>query len=1036
MINNPAVLMDSVMVGTEADAAVHNREEFQRQDDLSLINLLSPISPISNITSDYQQGQNIRESSLKGDLDDHEPHDKGQLSQFTNQSDEKGNVAPSHHGVFGHEDSLMSDTEPEDELDDTSFQSEESSHESSPEPVVVKKKIKHTTGPRLKNAKEYNAKRQIEAETRLKGHIRRELAKKKANEDPDSDIEPPKARKKPMPSSRAKKTMTDNVFEEDLDGPVHHDGALPSGLEKKVANELRRKQITAHKNQGSNNRRSNTQADDLKEATKLFGHGRVECLEGNKYQIKGTNIRLHQWQLNPVAWMVKREVARTPPFGGILADAPGMGKTVMSLSCIAGNPPIQKDIEEYSRTTLIVLPKASVRDQWVAEVKQGIKSVRTYCYTRKSHHGTGARLADYDIILTTFTELLAYPSDEKVAKLQEIYAEDEIGFRKALGEIAGEVFNMKFYRVILDETHEIKNPKTKTYKACYALVAKSIWGLSATPLVNSSKELFPYVKLLRVEGISDHADFKIAYGEKHTSADKVDALINLITYRRTKNDEFLGEKILQGLPPFESEQVWVELSPEERFLYNFVTQHYDSVSPEDRMMQMSRQRQMISHPYNIERAFRNDFGFEALESVMGGLLALQRINADQALATEGATPSGDTASANDSVVEADLLGPLFSNSEQPISMEEQLGMSSLFRYANNEAVVRGQTCGCCQKSQIQEPWVINACGHMFCYSCISRTWLHGAKCPACNNPYNLKGGIRPVSTLTTREEECDKKDSQDAFEMTKRACDSPSKKSKRKAKSPSMRSIEKTWKTFIGKRHGADANGVLPALADDDKAFLKIALQEHNNLLPLSAKLRKARDIMLEWTEKHPNDKFIVFHEFVKTSVILGIILNNEGIPFVYLNGKVTSSQKNRAIQQFKENPEVRALVSSGKCGGQALNLTVANRVLSVDMWWNDSMDEQAAGRVNRIGQRKQTYAVTIKARDTIDDHIVNMQEKKSTEIAHILQDDNHETKLFSEWEIMKYTAPQAWKTLTKRLIKEIREEDGMSEDSDNSDQE
>ncbi|KAK1990190.1 hypothetical protein LX36DRAFT_560382, partial [Colletotrichum falcatum] len=69
--------------------------------------------------------------------------------------------------------------------------------------------------------------------------------------------------------------------------------------------------------------------------------------------------------------------------------------------------------------------------------------------------------------------------------------------------------------------------------------------------------------------------------------------------------------------------------------------------------------------------------------------------------------------------------------------------------------------------------------------------------------------------------------------------------------------------------------------------------------------------------------------------------------------------------------------IASMKVGGQALNLTCANRVIQIDMWWNEAAGEQANGRVNRMGQLKPSHAVVIKARDTIDEYVTDLQDRK-----------------------------------------------------------
>ncbi len=81
------------------------------------------------------------------------------------------------------------------------------------------------------------------------------------------------------------------------------------------------------------------------------------------------------------------------------------------------------------------------------------------------------------------------------------------------------------------------------------------------------------------------------------------------------------------------------------------------------------------------------------------------------------------------------------------------------------------------------------------------------------------------------------------------------------------------------------------------------------------------------------------------------------------------------------------------RCGGQALNLTAANRVISVDQWWNTAMETQAFGRVHRIGQEKETHFAKIVVKNSIDERLVQMQEEKARVIARALGEDGKEER-------------------------------------------
>lgn len=124
---------------------------------------------------------------------------------------------------------------------------------------------------------------------------------------------------------------------------------------------------------GSDTRRTATQQKDLEEAISFFGYKQVEAVDGD-WRLKKMKTALKPHQITAVAWMVKRELGRAAPYGGLLADVMGLGKTVMSLACMTGNPPLRGDGNEFTRVTLVVVPNKSIALQWKDEVQRHCKS--------------------------------------------------------------------------------------------------------------------------------------------------------------------------------------------------------------------------------------------------------------------------------------------------------------------------------------------------------------------------------------------------------------------------------------------------------------------------------------------------------------------------------------------------------------------------------------------------------------------------------------------------------------------------------------
>lgn len=118
----------------------------------------------------------------------------------------------------------------------------------------------------------------------------------------------------------------------------------------------------------------------------------------------------------------------------------------------------------------------------------------------------------------------------------------------------------------------------------------------------------------------------------------------------------------------------------------------------------------------------------------------------------------------------------------------------------------------------------------------------------------------------------------------------------------------------------------------------------------------------------------------------------------------MSTKQRHEVVQKFHEDQSIKVMVAGLKCGGQALNLTCANRCMSIDLWWNrrlskfpisivgllmrlDSVEQQAYGRIFRIGQTKETYFTRFVCKNTVDERMLKMQWEKINMIDKALQD-------------------------------------------------
>jgi SNF2 family DNA or RNA helicase len=121
--------------------------------------------------------------------------------------------------------------------------------------------------------------------------------------------------------------------------------------------------------------------------------------------------------------------------------------------------------------------------------------------------------------------------------------------------------------------------------------------------------------------------------------------------------------------------------------------------------------------------------------------------------------------------------------------------------------------------------------------------------------------------------------------------------------------------------------------------------------------------------------RILVFSQFVSLLALLKGELEERGIDYAYIDG----STRNRMAQvdKFQNDESVPLFLISLKAGGVGLNLTGADTVIHYDPWWNPAAEAQATDRVHRIGQRKIVTSYRFIASDSVEERVLQMQDRK-----------------------------------------------------------
>lgn len=130
--------------------------------------------------------------------------------------------------------------------------------------------------------------------------------------------------------------------------------------------------------------------------------------------------------------------------------------------------------------------------------------------------------------------------------------------------------------------------------------------------------------------------------------------------------------------------------------------------------------------------------------------------------------------------------------------------------------------------------------------------------------------------------------------------------------------------------------------------------------------------------------------------------LKQSNIKYFKLTGSTKVEERMKLVDEFNENPEIQVFLISLKAGGTGLNLTGADMVIHYDPWWNVSTENQATDRAYRIGQRNNVQVYKLITKNSIEEKIYKLQEKKAKLADEMLDTKTKFVSKLSKEEIME----------------------------------
>ncbi|KAL4802655.1 SNF2 family N-terminal domain-containing protein [Aspergillus unguis] len=715
-------------------------------------------------------------------------------------------------------------------------------------------------------------------------------------------------------------------------------------------------------------------AANLRKALKSFTH-RVTPDGNGKFKMKGLNTSMYHYQardppegVQEVRLTADRDRENSPeePRGGILGDVMGIGKTLQALVNILDGRP--SDPEDPVKTTLLVVPSHLVQ-HWMDQMKlhcdpAAIGEVVQY------HAGCKVKTLDvvkslqkFAIVLTTYDEVRrSYPIFKPPKELSDeatLWQKWQTQFEERIGPL----HKINFQRIVLDEAHMIKNWKSSVSIAVRGLTGQHKWLLSGTPVLNSNDEFYPLFDFLGIPHVArnDRSHFVSYYCSDADGRKRLSNLLRAFMYRRTHCSRLFSLPII-NLPDIEETRHNVQFSEVEWVIYLamvkiFLDEINDAGNAPDFLLaqrkcfltMLLRLRMCCTHPLMVQRIVKY---LLRSGSLMGDLEKIAREDSTD-------TPSAKivhwiktikkdytflVAQRQTGTQQVEEENNLFSNNHNLIAQYQKM-MQELHDAKHwVERYDRG-VCAKCHNA-IPEKTVVTSCMHLYCEECFYQ--LH-------EEAEEAQAGSTDSHISSTTKSICAK-------------CTTPIEGAVRCGPNED---IQPESQPTAANRMDIDVDA-----KEDENDWIEAC----GARMP-SAKLTAIREIVKKWKRRNEDTKVVIFSQFTDFIKILAAMSEEEGWGYRCLTGQTRIGSRNSFLEEFKTDPKVSILIVSLHTGGTGLDMTIAHKCILVDLWWNEAVQNQAFCRLLRHGQLQNVECIKIVVEESIDDYLLDMQERKTNEI-------------------------------------------------------
>ncbi|GAP84855.2 putative transcription termination factor 2 protein [Rosellinia necatrix] len=635
-----------------------------------------------------------------------------------------------------------------------------------------------------------------------------------------------------------------------------------------------------------------------------------------------------------------------PPetFGGILADMMGLGKTLSILSLVATT---LQEAEEWSKKDPIQPQAPQLKKKGDPSRQFDVPAPAPLQLTPLKRNGRATLLVCPLSTINNWEEQIKHHIKPGQVKYYIYHGSNRIKDANLLvdydmvlttyGSVASEVTarnrgkpgpwpleEIGWFRIVLDEAHMIREQATLQFKAICRLQANRRWAVTGTPVQNKLDDLAALLAFLRLKPFDEKGKFTQYITAPFKMCDP-----EIVPKLRVLVDSItlrrLKDKI--DLAPKSDYLVRLDFSPNERKLYQLFEQN-----AQDKVQVLAAGRERM-------------VGGKAYIHILQSILRLRLIcahgrdllnNADLELV------QGMTA---DSAIDIDSDDE---DTKPAVAEARSYEAFALMEETNNDLCISckrriGPNDGADIVSEREEDIIghMTACFHLLCPNCI-KAWKQETDGKVSGNCLFCGYSIR--------------------FECNE---------------------IRKSKLEVEHEGHHPEKREI----KDRSKAGYPEYSGPHTKTSALLEDLLRSE----EETKANPDEppfKSVVFSAWTSHLDLIEIALNRAGIQFTRLDGKMSRPARAMAMTAFREDDSVHVILVSISAGGLGLNLVAGNTVYMMEPQYNPAAEAQAVDRVHRLGQKRPVRTVRYIMRESIEEKMLVLQEKKM-KLASLSMDKN-----------------------------------------------